>query len=148
MVVENVHLTSESEGINGISQIIRGRQAKIPLNVAIVGGGRACYNLLHLLDEDRLSRLKMKILGISDRNPKAIGLLHAKELNLFTTTDLKELFGIKGLNLVIELTGSNRVREEVLKAKPSGILFRWRSKKQNSRKSTRDTRRGAGRILK
>lgn len=119
--MENAHLTSEPEGINGISQIIRGRQAKIPLNVAIIGGGRACYNLLRLLDEDRLSRLKMKILGVSDRNPKAIGLRYAKELNLFTTTDLKELFGIKGLNLVIELTGSARVREEVLKAKPSGV---------------------------
>jgi len=116
--LENTLLTSESEGF---SQIFRGRQAKIPLNVAIVGGGNACYNLLQLLDENRLSRLKMKILGISDRNPKAIGLRYAKELNLFTTTDLKELFTIEGLNLVIELTGSSRVREEVLKAKPSGV---------------------------
>ncbi len=121
IVLENAHLTSESESINGFGQIIRGKQAKIPLNVAIVGGGRACYNLLQLLDEDRLSRLKMKILGISDRNPRAIGLRYAKELNLFTTTDLKELFTIEGLNLVIELTGSSRVREEVLKAKPSGV---------------------------
>jgi len=116
--LENTLLTSESEGF---SQIFRGRQAKIPLNVAIVGGGNACYNLLQLLDENRLSRLKMKILGISDRNPKAIGLRYAKELNLFTTTDLKELLTIEGLNLVIELTGSSRVREEVLKAKPSGV---------------------------
>ncbi len=116
--MKNTLLTSESEGF---SQIFRGRQAKIPLNVAIVGGGNACYNLLQLLDENRLSRLKMKILGISDRNPRAIGLRYAKELNLFTTTDLKELFTIEGLNLVIELTGSSRVREEVLKAKPSGV---------------------------
>ncbi|MBL7178325.1 MAG: PAS domain S-box protein [Desulfobacteraceae bacterium] len=116
--MKNTLLTSESEGF---SQIFHGRQAKIPLNVAIVGGGKACYNLLQLLDENRLSRLKMKILGISDRNPRAIGLRYAKELNLFTTTDLKELFTIEGLNLVIELTGSSRVREEVLKAKPSGV---------------------------
>jgi len=116
--LKNTLLTPESEGF---SQIFRGRQAKIPLNVAIVGGGNACYNLLQLLDENRLSRLKMKILGISDRNPRAIGLRYAKGLNLFTTTDLRELFTIEGLNLVIELTGSSRVREEVLKAKPSGV---------------------------
>lgn len=121
IVLENAHRTSDSESINGFSQIIRGGQAKIPLSVGIVGGGKACYNLLQLLDEDRLSRLKMKILGISDRNPKAIGLRYAKELNLFTTTNLKELFSIEGLNLIIELTGSTKVREEIIKSKPSGI---------------------------
>lgn len=120
-MLEKAHLTSESESLDRFSQIIRGRQAKIPLNVAIVGGGRACYNLLQLLDEDRLSRLKMKILGVSDRNPMAIGLRYAEDLDLFTTTDLSELLTIDGLNLVIELTGSTRVREEILKAKPPDV---------------------------
>ncbi len=102
-------------------QIIRGKQAEIPMNVAIVGGGKACQNLLKVLDKDRLSRLKMKLLGVSDRDPNAPGILYAKELDLFTTTNLQELFTLEGLNLLIELTGSEKVREEILRTKPADV---------------------------
>ena len=102
-------------------QIIRGKQAELPLNVAIVGGGMACLNLLKVLDKDRLSRLKMKLLGVSDRDPDAPGILYAKDLDLFTTTNLQELFTLEGLNLLIELTGSEKARDEILRAKPAGV---------------------------
>ena len=100
---------------------MRGKQAGIPLNAAIVGGGQACYNLLKLLDADRLSRLNMTILGVMDRNPEAPGFRYAEELNLSTTTNIEALFGLEGLNLIIELTGSTRLREEIFQSIPSGI---------------------------
>jgi len=119
--LKSTTLKSESERIDESRQIIRNIQAQEPLHVAIVGGGRACYNLLKLLNEDRLSRLKMKILGISDINPDAPGICYAKELGLFTATNLQELFNLKELNVIIELTGSAKIREEIYKEKPSGI---------------------------
>jgi two-component system NtrC family sensor kinase len=99
----------------------RGKQAGSPLNAAIVGGGKACHDLLQLLDKDRLSRLSMKILGVSDINPEAAGLRYAKELNLLATTKMEDLFHIESLNLIIELTGSTRVRDEIYKNRPSGV---------------------------
>ncbi|NIR16108.1 MAG: oxidoreductase, partial [Desulfobacterales bacterium] len=57
----------------------------------------------------------MKILGVSDKNPEAPGFRYAKESNLFTTTHLEELFTLEGLNLIIELTGSEYVRDEILR---------------------------------
>jgi PAS domain S-box-containing protein len=114
---------SESERISESIQIIRGKQAEMPMNVAIVGGGKACRNLLKILDKDRLSRLKMKILGVSDKNPKAPGILYAKDLKLFATTNLRELFTLEGLNVIIELTGSKSARNEILRTKPSGVSF-------------------------
>jgi PAS domain S-box-containing protein len=63
----------------------------------------------------------MRILGVSEVNPEAPGFRFARELNLFTTTALQDLFTLEGLNLIIELTGSNRAREEILKTKPSGV---------------------------
>lgn len=78
-------------------------------------------NLLKILDDDRLFRLNMKVLGVSDLNPESPGFLYAKELNLFVTTKLEELFNLEGLNLIIELTGSTKVREEILRSRPSGI---------------------------
>ncbi len=111
----------ETDRINKSSQITRGKQANVILKAAIVGGGNACYNLLKLLDEDRSARLKMKILGVSDINPDSQGLLYAKELNLFTGTNFKDLYTIEGLNLIIELTGSYRVADEIMRTKPPGV---------------------------
>lgn len=102
-------------------QVIRGRQAKVEFNAAIVGGGKACYNLLKLLDTDRSKRLKIKVLGVSDINVDSPGISYARELGLVTTTELRELFSIEGINLIIELTGSNEVAEAVLKTRPSGV---------------------------
>ncbi len=103
------------------SHIIRGAQARTPFNVAFVGGGEACHNLLRILGKERLSRLKMKILGVADTNPKAPGLVYAKKLNLFTTSNFQDLYTLKGLNFIFELTGSTGVREAIRKTKPPEI---------------------------
>ena len=102
-------------------QIRRGKEAQLPLNAVIVGGGKACYDLLRLLDKDRLSRLKLNILGVSDINPDALGLRYARLLKLFTTTNLDELFSLEGLSLIIELTGSPALRDTIYEKRPSGV---------------------------
>ena len=112
---------SKSGEFDEAMTLIRGKQAEETLNVAIVGGGKACYNLLKILDENRQSRLKMKILGVADVNPDAPGLCYAKELNLFTTDRIQGLFDLDGLDLIIELTGSTKVKEAVFRTKPSGV---------------------------
>jgi PAS domain S-box-containing protein len=107
----------QEKGIN----IVRGDQASVPLNAAIVGGGKACYNLLQILDSDRLSMLNMKILGVADINQDAPGMVYARELKLFTTGDFHELFDLEGLNLSIGLTGSTKRRDELIKSMPIEI---------------------------
>jgi len=104
-----------------VPKIRRGTQAELPLHVAIVGGGKACLDLLHLLDAERLSRLKMKILGIFDKSPEAPGIHYAKELNLFVTDQLDDLFHLKGLNLIIELTGVATLQNEIYAKRPPGV---------------------------
>jgi PAS domain S-box-containing protein len=100
---------------------VRGDQADLPLNVAFVGGGKACYDLLQMLDNERLSRLKMKILGVVDVNPQAPGLVYAKNHNLFTSNNFKDLYCLKGLNFIIELTGSTEVRDAIRQTTPPEI---------------------------
>ncbi len=102
-------------------QIRRGTQAGLPLHAAIVGGGKACSDLLHLLDTERLSRLNMKILGVFDKRPDAPGIRHAQELNLFVTDRLEELFALQGLNLLIELTGVPALQDEIYARRPAGV---------------------------
>jgi len=101
--------------------VIRGNQADLPLNVAFVGGGKACYDLLQMLDNERLSRLKMKILGVADIDPQAPGLVYAKKHKLFTCSNFKDLYCLKELNFIIELTGSTEVREAIRQTTPPEI---------------------------
>lgn len=101
--------------------VIRGNQADLPLNVAFVGGGKACYDLLQMLDNERLSRLKMKILGVADIDPQAPGLVYAKKHKLFTCSNFKNLYCLKELNFIIELTGSTEVREAIRQTTPPEI---------------------------
>jgi len=101
--------------------IRRGAQSQVSLKAAIIGGGKACDDLLVLFSQERLSRLNMEIVGVADRIPTAPGISRAKAMGIFTTHDFKELYGIPGLNLLIELTGSNRVREELIRTKPLDI---------------------------
>ena len=63
----------------------------------------------------------MKILGVASADPHADGVVYARELGIFTTTHCRDLYTIKDLNLIIELTGSLEVMEELLQTKPWGV---------------------------
>ncbi len=110
-----------SSPARGRPLIRRGTQSQVPLKAAIIGGGKACDDLLILLSQEKLSRLNMEIVGVADRIPTAPGISRAKGMGIFTTNDFKELYGIPGLNLLIELTGSTQVREELIRTKPIDI---------------------------
>ena len=65
-------------------QIRRGTQSRVPLKVAIIGGGQACDDLLTLMMDERLGRLNIEILGVADPNPAALGMEHAFKLGFLT----------------------------------------------------------------
>ena len=102
-------------------QIRRGTQSRVPLKVAIIGGGQACDDLLTLLIDERLGRLNIDILGVADPQTEAPGMQHARRLGIFTTPNFLDLYNLPGLNLIIELTGSLKVREQVIRTKPIEI---------------------------
>ena len=93
------------------------------LNTAIVGGGKACFEILKQYQEGQLDQIHMKIIGISSLDPHSEGFLYAKEMGIFTTTDYKDLFHMDGLNLIIELTGSDDFSEHLLQTKPGNVAL-------------------------
>ncbi|MDZ7698829.1 MAG: PAS domain S-box protein [Deltaproteobacteria bacterium] len=112
-------ITEPSNPANGAPSVIRrGAQSGVPLKAAIIGGGKACDDLLVLLSEDRLKRLNMEIVGVADALPDAPGMIRAQKMGILTTSNFKELYAISGLNLLIELTGSSEVRESIIRTKP------------------------------
>ena len=108
------------ESGNGSLRFLRGREPRAPIKAAIVGGGEACRNLLMLLDDERLARLRMTIVGVSDPDPEGPGLRLARDMGLFTTTDFHTLYDLDA-NMILEMTGIEEVREEIERSKPTGI---------------------------
>ncbi|MBC8178533.1 MAG: PAS domain S-box protein, partial [Deltaproteobacteria bacterium] len=101
--------------------IRRGAQSQIALKAAIIGGGKACDDLLVLLSDERLKRLKMEIVGVADPRQNASGISRARKMGIFTTSDFTDLYTLPDLNLLIELTGSMDIRERMIRTKPLHI---------------------------
>lgn len=103
------------------------------INVAFVGGGKGCFDILNLLKTYTPAHLDPKIIAVVDRNPEAIGVTLAKRLKIPTAGDYQQLLGNKDLDLIIELTGDNEILADILRNKlPSikvldhvGALFLW-----------------------
>ena len=67
------------------------------LNVAIVGGGMACKAIIGMIFAERLSQLRMKLIGVADIDPMAVGYRYAQEKGIFTTKDYRDLYQLEGL---------------------------------------------------
>jgi hypothetical protein len=91
------------------------------ISVAVVGGGRRCLSLLQMLESDALKGLKMEIVGVADIDPEAVGLVYAKSMGIFTTSDFRTLFGVPNLEMVINLTGSPEVTHRLAELSPPAV---------------------------
>ena len=90
-------------------------------NIAIVGGGKICKRLLELLFSKPFKDRRPVILGVADMNDQAEGLVYAKQLGIFTTTDYRELYTQKKLQILMELTANTELAGIINKEKPEGI---------------------------
>ena len=93
-----------------------------PTNAAVVGGGKGCKSILEMVQSDTLGQVRMRVLGVADVDPEAIGIRYARELGVpFVTTDYRELFEIPDLGVIIELTGDFAVRDEIERTRPRHV---------------------------
>jgi hypothetical protein len=65
----------------------------------------------------------MKLIGVADIDPEAPGIKRAKELNVYTTADYHDLFSLKDLNLILELTGQDEISKSIQAEKPAHVQF-------------------------
>ena len=91
------------------------------INIAIVGGGRACKYFLNLIRSDPFHFLNINIVGVCDINPEAEGFVLAKEMGIFTTNDFQDLFKIKNIDSILEITGSKELLLNIISQRPKGV---------------------------
>ncbi|MFH1845316.1 MAG: PAS domain-containing protein [bacterium] len=91
--------------------------------VAIIGGGKACRELLTQLQADP-ERIGLTVVGVADPDPSSLGLIYARRIGItYTPSDYHEFFQRDDIDLIIELTGRNELREEIFRALPPDVHF-------------------------
>jgi signal transduction histidine kinase len=93
------------------------------LNVAIVGGGPGCKAIMDMIFAKKLTQLRMRLIGVACTNPEAVGYRYAQENDVYTTRDYRELYKLQNLDMIVELTGRDRVAKEILRSKPDHVRF-------------------------
>ena len=91
------------------------------LNVAIVGGGPGCKAIMEMIFAERLRQLHMKLVGIVDTDPGAVGYRFAQEHGIYTTRDYQDLYKLKDLDMIIELTGLDEMAVKISRTKPDHV---------------------------
>ncbi len=92
------------------------------LNIAIVGGGKACYEILNVLMSDQFSHL-VNVVGVADINPNAPGFKYAQKTGIFTTNDYHDLFQFSNVDIVLEITGQDEIKRAIAEEIPSNIYL-------------------------
>lgn len=107
--------------------------SKQVINVAFVGGGKGCFDILNQLKSYPPAHLNPNITGVADINSEAVGFRHAQRLGIPTTKDYRQFLQDKNVDLIIELTGNNEILNDILRNKLEsikvldhvGALFLW-----------------------
>ncbi len=85
------------------------------MKTVFIGGGNGCKAVLELVFQRRLAVLSPEIIGVVDPDPDAPGMVLAREHDLPTLSSVREALELPGLELVIEVTGIDEVREEIVR---------------------------------
>ncbi len=110
-------MAEKSEAVDYDSQ-------KFSLKLAIVGGKQDCkffLELFEILEKEPFPYLDIKLAGVCDIDPEAEGLRLARQKGIYTTTVFQDLFKIKALDGVIELTGRKDVLLDLIRERPRGV---------------------------
>jgi signal transduction histidine kinase len=91
------------------------------LRIALVGGGAACKALIQFLESRRLPHFQVQVVGVADVNDSGPGISYAREKGIYTTREYRDLFGLKDLHLLMEITGRDDLLEEILQNKPTQV---------------------------
>jgi len=89
--------------------------------IAIVGGGNFCKKLLQLLFSEPFEDCHPTVLAVADINGKAEGFVYAKQMGIFTTRNYHELYGLKNLQVLMELTPDTEFGGIIKKEKPDAV---------------------------
>jgi PAS domain S-box-containing protein len=91
------------------------------MNIAVVGGGKRCKELMDVLQRHTFQEIQPKIVAVADIRPDAPGLVAAMEKGLFVTSSYDDFFDRDDIELIVELTGSMDIYNDILTKKKKNV---------------------------
>jgi PAS domain S-box-containing protein len=91
------------------------------LNVAVVGGGSGCKEIMNLILSTKFERLRMHLIGVADISSDTVAHRYAQEQGVYTTQDYRDLYKLKNLDMIINVTGRDEVASEISQTKPDHV---------------------------
>ncbi|MGA8241675.1 MAG: PAS domain-containing protein, partial [Desulfobacterales bacterium] len=94
-----------------------------PINIALIGGGDLCIELLEKTTFDsEKGPVNARILAVADENPQAPGMRLAAKLGLETVTDYHDLYNPRyRIQLIVILIPDQNILRDVLTTRPPRI---------------------------
>jgi methyl-accepting chemotaxis protein len=89
------------------------------MGVVIVGGGNGGAAMIRAFN----SLQEVKIMGIADLNDQAPGIVLAREMGIATFNDFLDMLKLPGIEVIIDVTGVQVVRESIEANMPSNALL-------------------------
>jgi PAS domain S-box-containing protein len=91
------------------------------MKTVIIGGGRACREIIELASGSFMRELRLEIACVMDSDPDAPGMVYARKEGINTTSDIRQAMETPGIELVLELTGRDEVLKQIHKIIPLGV---------------------------
>lgn len=87
------------------------------MNIAVIGGGTRCLELIELIDKHEFQEIEPRIVAVAEQDADAPGLVRAKDMGLFVTSDYNDFFRRDDIDLIIELIDDVDVYNDILEKK-------------------------------
>ncbi len=93
----------------------------LAINVAFIGGGKGCYDILHMLHSYKMAHVIPTVVAVVDPDTTGVGRVYAEQRGIPILSDFQELLRRDDLDLVIELTGKDAILADINRLKLPGI---------------------------
>jgi len=91
------------------------------MKTAIVGGGKGCRAILEMVFTGRLHSFPLEVICVVDPKDNAAGMAYAREHGVKTLPYLDDALALPGLEVVLELVGSDLFLKDLYQEIPPGI---------------------------
>ena len=91
------------------------------MKIAVVGGGRRCKDLMDVIQRHTFQEINPEIVAVADIRTDAPGLVAAMEKGLFITSSYDDFFDRDDIDLIVELTGSMDIYNDILGKKKKSV---------------------------
>ena len=91
------------------------------MNIAIVGGGERSLRLMEIIQHHSFQEIKPEIIAVADTNMRSPAVIKAMEQGLFVTDQYRDFLEVDNVDLIVELTGSDEVYNDIISRKRSNV---------------------------